>query len=106
MISKRSIRLIIDRLKENSHQVYVTGGAVRDMMLNRTPFDVDILTSAPLDEVVRLFAGQKVKKVGKTFPIVLVDNIEISSGRGGFDSERFPESDLAARGFPLHAIAQ
>lgn len=105
MISKKQIRLIIDRLTDHGHQVYVTGGAVRDMMLNRTPFDVDILTSATLDEVLSLFAGQRVKKVGKTFPIVLVDNIEISSGRSGFDPQSFPESDLAARDFTLNAMA-
>ncbi len=105
MVPQKTIRLIIDRLKNAGHQVYVTGGAVRDMMLNRPPSDVDILTCAPLDEVVGLFAGQKVKRVGKTFPIVLVDDVEISTGRHGADPEQFPESDLAARDFTLNALA-
>lgn len=105
MMSRKHIRMIIDRLKKSGHQVFVTGGAVRDMMLNRIPHDVDILTSATLEEVAALFSDQKVKIVGRTFPICLVNNIEISSGRGGANRAGFPESDLAMRDFTLNALA-
>ncbi len=102
---QKIISLIIKRLKSAGHQVFVTGGAVRDMMLNRPAHDVDILTSASPDEVAALFKDQSVKIVGKTFAVCMVGGIEISSARQGFDADDFPESDLAARDLTLNALA-
>ena len=105
MSPPKSIRLIIDRLKKNGHQVFIIGGAVRDMMLNRPANDVDILTSAPLQAVADLFSDQAVKIVGRRFPVCMVNGIEVSTGRQGFNSRDFPESDLAGRDFTLNALA-
>ncbi|MCK4768322.1 MAG: CCA tRNA nucleotidyltransferase, partial [Desulfobacula sp.] len=43
--SKETIRFILDGFKKNGFQAYLVGGAVRDIMLQRTPDDFDILTN-------------------------------------------------------------
>ncbi|WP_299980480.1 CCA tRNA nucleotidyltransferase [Desulfobacula sp.] len=103
--SKETIRFILDRFKKNGFQAYIVGGAVRDIILQRTPDDFDILTNASIKEIQSLFLGQKVKTVGKSFPVCIVDGVEISSGRSAFDISDFPESDLAKRDFTINAMA-
>ncbi|MBW2653974.1 MAG: CCA tRNA nucleotidyltransferase [Deltaproteobacteria bacterium] len=105
MKSEKTLPFILDRFKENGFQAYIVGGAVRDMLLQKTPDDFDILTNASIKEIQTLFSDQKVKTVGKTFPVCLVDGIEISSGRTAFDISDFPESDLAKRDFTINAMA-
>jgi len=105
MTTEKILPFILDRFKENGFQAYIVGGAVRDMLLQKTPNDFDILTNASIKEIQTLFSDQKVKTVGKTFPVCLVDGIEISSGRTAFDISDFPESDLAKRDFTINAMA-
>jgi len=105
MTTEKILPFILDRFKENGFQAYIVGGAVRDMLLQKTPDDFDILTNASIKEIQTLFSDQKIKTVGKTFPVCLVDGIEISSGRTAFDISDFPESDLAKRDFTINAMA-
>ncbi|MDA3788335.1 MAG: CCA tRNA nucleotidyltransferase, partial [Desulfobacula sp.] len=96
---------IIDTLKKNGFQAYIAGGVVRDILLQKKPEDFDILTNASIKELASLFKGQKVKTMGKTFPICTINGIEISSGRAKFDLSDFPESDLAQRDFTINSMA-
>ena len=105
MKPKKPIRFILDRFKKNGFQAYIVGGAVRDVMLHRTPDDFDILTHASLKQIQTIFSDQKVKTIGKAFPICIVNGVEISSGRTKFDISNFPESDLAKRDFTINAMA-
>ncbi|NOX35622.1 MAG: CCA tRNA nucleotidyltransferase [Deltaproteobacteria bacterium] len=102
---KKTVRFIIDRFKKSGFQAYIVGGAVRDIMLQKSPDDFDILTNAAIKEIQSLFSDQKVKTVGKAFPVCLVNGIEVSSGRAVFDVANFPESDLAKRDFTINAMA-
>jgi len=104
-MNNKLVQSILDRLKKNGFQAYIVGGAVRDIMLNRTPSDFDILTQAAPEEITSIFSDQRVKRVGKTFPICMVNGVEISSGRAEFDISNFPESDLAGRDFTINAMA-
>ncbi|KAF5203615.1 poly(A) polymerase I-like [Thalictrum thalictroides] len=74
-------RVVLNALRRKGYEVYLVGGCVRDLILNRTPKDYDILTSAELREVVRTFAQCEI--VGKRFPICHVHIsctiIEVSS---------------------------
>lgn len=105
MTIEKTLQFILDRFKKNGYQAYIVGGAVRDILLQRTPDDFDILTNATLKEIQALFSDQKLKTIGKTFPVCLVNGIEISSGRAAFDIFDFPESDLAKRDFTINAMA-
>lgn len=66
MIDKPT-RKVLNGLKKKGYEVYLVGGCVRDLMLKRIPKDFDIITSAELKEVVRVFSQCEI--VGKRFPI-------------------------------------
>jgi tRNA nucleotidyltransferase/poly(A) polymerase len=96
---------IVKRLQDQGFQTYWVGGAVRDMLLQRPSGDIDILTRASIPEIQAVFSDQKVRIVGKSFPLCIVNGIEVSSGRAGVDAAGFPESDLARRDFTFNAMA-
>ncbi|KAF6159213.1 hypothetical protein GIB67_009486 [Kingdonia uniflora] len=74
-------REVLNELRKKRYEVYLVGGCVRDLILNRTPKDFDVITSAELREVRRIFPQCKI--VGRRFPICHVDVndtiIEVSS---------------------------
>ncbi|XP_022987138.1 uncharacterized protein LOC111484780 isoform X2 [Cucurbita maxima] len=74
-------RKVLNGLKKKGYEVYLVGGCVRDLILNRTPKDFDIITSAELKEVSRTFSWCEI--VGMKFPIchVHIDGsiVEVSS---------------------------
>ncbi|KAL1812630.1 hypothetical protein ACET3Z_022695 [Daucus carota] len=92
----RSTRVVLNGLNRKGHKVYLVGGCVRDLILKQKPKDFDVLTSAELGEVKRIFSQCQI--VGRRFPIchVTVDGtiVEVSSfctssrGRVNFDMER------------------
>ena len=98
-----NIGRIVRRLHESGFKTYIVGGAVRDMVLKKAPGDFDILTQASLPEIQSVFSDREIRVVGKTFPICLVNGVEVSSGRAGLG--HFPESDLARRDLTVNAMA-
>ncbi|KAF5730989.1 hypothetical protein HS088_TW19G00592 [Tripterygium wilfordii] len=74
-------RKVLNVLKDRGYEVYLVGGCVRDLILNRIPKDFDILTSAELEKVVGMFSFCSI--VGRRFPIchVNIDGtiVEVSS---------------------------
>lgn len=79
----KAARFVLNTLTEKGYEVYLVGGCVRDLILNRTPKDFDVLTSAQLCQVHTAFPPSQCRTVGKRFPIchVLVNHtiIEVSS---------------------------
>jgi len=63
-------RKICTRLNEQGHEAYIVGGAVRDLLIGRTPKDFDIATDASPSRVKRLFRNSRV--IGKRFRLVHV----------------------------------
>jgi len=61
-------RKICSLLSSRGHQAYIVGGAVRDLLLGRTPKDFDIATDASPARVRRLFRNSRV--IGKRFRLV------------------------------------
>lgn len=61
---------IVQTLKSQGHEAYWAGGCVRDMLLGRSPSDIDIATSARPEQIVGLFP--RTRKVGVQFGVVLV----------------------------------
>ena len=61
---------ILRKLHEESHQAYLAGGCVRDLLLGRVPKDYDVATSATPDLVLDLFP--RTFAVGAHFGVVLV----------------------------------
>jgi len=61
---------VIERLRENGHEAYIVGGAVRDLILGRRPKDFDIATDAQPSRIKRIFRSARV--IGRRFRLVHV----------------------------------
>ncbi|MCS7204863.1 MAG: CCA tRNA nucleotidyltransferase [Leptospiraceae bacterium] len=69
MMDKEGMK-IIRRLVKNKYKAYFVGGCIRDLLLQRTPKDFDIVTNATPKEIKRLFTNSRI--IGKRFKIVHV----------------------------------
>ena len=69
-IERRAAEQIIRTLREHSHQAYLVGGCVRDILLGREPADFDVSTDATPDQVMKIFP--RTWAVGAQFGVVLV----------------------------------
>ncbi|MCA9508687.1 MAG: polynucleotide adenylyltransferase PcnB [Myxococcales bacterium] len=56
---------VVRRLRAKGHEAYLTGGCVRDLLLNRTPKDFDVATSARPEEVKSIFRNCRL--IGRRF---------------------------------------
>ena len=76
---------VIGRLRSAGYETYLVGGAVRDILLDRTPKDYDVSTSATPEEVRRVFRDRHTLIIGKRFRLVHLirgrDVTEISTFR-------------------------
>ena len=76
---------IVLTLQEAGYETYVVGGAVRDLLLGRTPKDFDISTAATPEEIRNVFGRRKARIIGKRFRLVHLyandDIYEISTFR-------------------------
>ncbi len=74
---------VTDTLAREGYAAFVVGGAVRDLLLGRTPKDFDIATNATPDQIRHLFRRSRV--IGRRFQIVHVycgpDLIEVTTFR-------------------------
>lgn len=108
---------VIDALKKAGHESYLVGGAVRDLLLGKSPKDYDVVTSARPDQVKKVFP--KVYEVGEQFaitPVVMDDEwVEIATYRTetGYSDKRRPdeikfadtlEDDAKRRDFTINGL--
>ena len=114
------VQYIIDRLEFNGFNAYIVGGAVRDMILGKTPKDYDITTNALPDEIQKVFKELTTLDIGKHFgTIVVVQDagvVEVTTFRadGEYLDGRRPEEvyfskniedDLSRRDFTINSMA-
>lgn len=66
----RDARRVLRRLYDFGFHAYLVGGSVRDLMLDRTPKDFDVATSARPNEVRRLF--RRCRLIGRRFRLAHV----------------------------------
>jgi putative nucleotidyltransferase with HDIG domain len=108
---------IIARLRTAGHPAFLVGGCVRDLLLGGVPKDFDVATSAPPDELLRLFP--RADRVGAHFGVVLVhedsaqievatfrSDLQYSDGRhpDGVRFETDPRQDVLRRDFTINAL--
>ena len=76
---------IIEQLQQAGFEAYIVGGAVRDLLLDRTPKDYDLSTSATPEEIRKVFRDRRTIIIGKRFRLVHLfhhrDIVEISTFR-------------------------
>ena len=66
-ISRNALKIMY-RLQEHGFLVYLVGGAVRDLLLNRQPADFDLVTDAKPQQIKKLFRNSRV--IGRRFRLV------------------------------------
>lgn len=114
---------IIHALEKEGYEAYMVGGAVRDLLLSKTPKDIDIVTKAHPDDVIAI--AQKndfacTNLVGKAFGVIVITTefgqYEVATFRKetyGSDSHR-PETiiyadtlkeDVSRRDFTVNGLA-
>ena len=104
--------IITDRLQREGYHAYIVGGAVRDLLIGKTPKDFDITTDAQPKRVRRLFWNSRI--IGRRFRLVHVHFkdgkiIEVSTFRSnepGADNNDFGtlEEDVERRDFSINAL--
>ena len=76
---------VVARLQNAGYETYIVGGAVRDFLLDRTPKDYDISTSATPEQVKAVFRDRRTLIIGRRFRLVHLylgaDILEISTFR-------------------------
>ncbi len=61
---------VVEIVRNAGYEIYFVGGAVRDMVMNNTPSDIDMVTTALPQDIAALFPGAEM--VGACFGVVLV----------------------------------
>ena len=114
---------VVRRLRKDGFHAYIVGGAVRDLVVGRTPNDFDVATDAHPQQVRRVFRSARI--IGRRFRIVHVycgreKVIEVTTFRargsgaveasndldGGDVNNRFGtmEEDAERRDFTINAL--
>ncbi len=110
-ISKAALE-VVDVLTRARYQTYLVGGGVRDLCLEKTPKDFDIVTNATPQQVKKLFSRSYV--IGRRFRLAHVhcknERIEVSTFRAGehrYYSKNVygtVEEDAQRRDFTINAL--
>lgn len=76
--------MVCETLQRAGYKAFVVGGAVRDLLMGKTPKDFDVATDARPEEVRRLFRRSRI--IGRRFRIVHVtcgrETVEVTTFRG------------------------
>lgn len=112
------VRQILFALQARGHLAYLVGGCVRDVIMEITPQDWDICTSALPEEVLELFPGSMPTGIrhGTVTVVIGSKSSEVTTFRteGDYRDHRRPDSvtfvsdlitDLSRRDFTMNAIA-
>ncbi len=108
---------IITTLKQAGYQVFLVGGVVRDLLLNRPHSDWDLTTNATPEQMLQLFPDSHNNNQFGTVGIPLENGVvQITTMRqeSDYQDSRHPDSvtwtnkieeDLARRDFTINAMA-
>lgn len=102
---------IVQKLKDNGYSAYIVGGAVRDLLVGRTPKDFDIVTDATPSKIKRIFRNSRI--IGRRFRLVHVifglKVFEVSTFRSNADGSvgndfGTIDEDVMRRDFTINAL--
>ena len=111
------VKIILDKFQEAKFQIYIVGGAVRNLLMKSNVSDWDFTTDAKPEEILKIFPeGFYDNKFGTVGVSSNLGNLEITTMRkeGIYKDYRHPvnvswtnkiEEDLARRDFSINAIA-
>ena len=102
---------ILKQLQDYGFSAYIVGGAVRDLLVHKTPKDFDIVTDATPSKIKKIFRNSRI--IGRRFRLVHVffgsKIFEVSTFRSicdGTVGNRFGtmDEDVQRRDFTLNAL--
>jgi len=102
------VQKVLWRLTRNGHEAYLVGGCVRDLLLDRSPKDFDVATSARPEQVRDLFRNSRI--IGRRFRLVHVlfqggKMIEVATFRRNPKDDADESSELLIRSDNVFGIA-
>ncbi|TSC86316.1 MAG: poly(A) polymerase [Microgenomates group bacterium Gr01-1014_7] len=111
------VKNILDKFQKSRYQIYIVGGAVRDLLMGKDVKDWDFTTDAKPEEILKVvpegFYDNKFGTVGLETKLGIVE-ITTMRKEGIYKDHRHPakvgwtnkiEEDLARRDFTVNAIA-
>jgi len=114
---------ILEKIKSNGFEAYIVGGCVRDLIMNKTPKDWDIATSAKPEEIINLFGQDNSFYENRFFTVGIktdddpaIGIVEVTTYRteSGYSDKRRPDQvtaaetlneDLSRRDFTMNSLA-
>ncbi len=116
----KGVAAVMQKITDHHHESYLVGGCVRDACMGCPPHDYDITTSALPEELLAIFAGERIIPTGLqhgTVTVLTADGpVEVTTYRqdGTYTDHRHPDGvtftrslkeDLARRDFTMNAMA-
>ena len=116
------IKAVMNIFKEANYEIYIVGGAVRDLLLEKQPHDYDLTTNALPEQMIELCEKQNLKYIPTGLKhgtiTILYESypIEVTTFRidGEYSDNRHPDKveftsslkeDLARRDLTINALA-
>ncbi len=75
------IKKVLERLENNGYEAYLIGGYVRDLLVGKESFDIDICTNATQKELIKIFPNASSKNMGGIDFKIKEFNFEITTYR-------------------------
>lgn len=98
-ISDKALKTLY-RLKDCGFKSYLVGGAVRDLLLGKTPKDFDVSTNARPEQVTKVLSNSRI--IGRRFKIVHVvygnEIVEVTTFRSNLKNE-LPKAAIGTNRF-------
>ncbi len=105
------VDFVLQEIQSHGQQASIVGGAVRDLVMGRTPTDFDLVSSAEVQDIMGYFA--RVLPLGEKHGTVVVfldeEKVEVSRCKDGCISDEdwlsSLRGDLLQRDFTINAMA-
>lgn len=96
------IRVLSNLFKSNNHNLFLVGGAVRDVLLNKLPKDFDVATDASPDEIQKILIDANIKQQsqGVDFGVIVAkmsEDIEIATFRTDESNDSGEMKDISVK---------
>lgn len=82
-LSKNALKVLY-RIRDAGYEAYLVGGGIRDLLIERTPKDFDVVTNARPEQIRHLFSNCRL--IGRRFRLAHIhfgrDIIEVATFRG------------------------
>lgn len=96
------IRVLSNLFKSNNHNLFLVGGAVRDVLLNKLPKDFDVATDANPDEIQKILIDANIKQQsqGVDFGVIVAkmsEDIEIATFRTDDSNDSGEMKDISVK---------